>query len=289
MIDFLQTHVVYYLFLCALFGLIIGSFLNVVVYRLPIILQREWQNQCVELLNLPQAANENDVSPFNLWIPRSHCPQCKNTIPFFSNFPLLTFILQKGKCLHCKKSIHWRYPLIECLAGFFALMSGWYFGVSFEAIAAMVYCFILIALVFIDLESFLLPDHLTLLLLWLGLLLSVFSLFFVTSSTAILGAVVGYVVLWVIGKVYYVFTHIEGMGYGDYKLTAAMGAWLGWKALPLLISIAAILAMFIAGAVMIKKKMDLRAPIPFGPFLAAAGLIMLFWGNPIMAYYYRLL
>jgi len=288
MINFLQTYPYYYLCVAFLFGISIGSFLNVLIYRLPLMLQKEWQTQSMEVLGLPDAANESDITPFNLCVPRSHCPHCRKTIPFHRNLPILSFLLQRGKCFSCKAKISWRYPLVEWLAGLLAVLCVWHFGVTWQTPMAMIFCFTLLSLCFIDLESFLLPDNLTLFLLWVGLLLSVFPLF-IPSHAAILGATLGYLTLWGIAKIFYFFTRVEGMGYGDFKLAAALGAWLGWQFIPLLISLAAILALLIGGAFMLRKKLALRAPIPFGPFLSLSGLVLLFWGQAMMTAYTGLL
>lgn len=287
MVEFLQYHFIHYLALAFIFGLCVGSFLNVVIYRLPLMLQAEWQAQCAELLNLPQAANEGEATAFNLWVPRSHCPHCKHPIAFFLNVPLFGFAWQRAKCRYCQEKISWRYPLVEILAGLLAVLCAWQYGVSYAAMSAMFLSFVLLALVFIDLDVFLLPDNLTLPLVWVGLIVSTFSLF-VPSSSAIFGAVLGYLILWMIAKIFYYFTRVEGMGQGDFKLSAAIGAWIGWQLLPWMISIAAVLALIIGGAIVLIKKRALRDPIPFGPFLASSGFIMLFWGKPLMSLYSRM-
>ncbi|MBI5447807.1 MAG: prepilin peptidase [Gammaproteobacteria bacterium] len=280
MIDFFQQHSLYYFTVIFIFGLCLGSFLNVVIYRLPIVLQRKWRAQCVDFLNLPASANEEALDVFNLCSPRSHCVHCKRTLPFFLNIPLLGFLVQRAKCRFCKKKISWRYPCVEFLASLLSLACAWQWGVSWTTLAALLFCLTLLALVFIDLDVLLLPDSLTLPLLWLGLFFSVFSLF-ISSQEAILGALLGYLVLWSIAKIFHYFAGVEGMGAGDFKLNAALGAWLGWQYLPWLLSLSAILALLVGGGLMLRKKLTLRSPIPFGPFLAMAGLIFFFWGKPL--------
>ncbi|EKD75495.1 MAG: type IV pilus prepilin peptidase, PilD [uncultured bacterium] len=283
--EFIEVYKSYYLLAAGTFGLCIGSFLNVVIYRLPKILNRIWRAESVDFLNIPLLANETGVNKINLCWPSSHCPLCLKAIPFFYNIPLLGFLFLGGKCSACRGKIHWRYPLVELIAGLAAFSCAYQFGFDFKALAAMNYCFILIVLLFIDFDFLLLPDCLTLLLLWLGLLVNCLS-FFAGIVDAVIGAVLGYLVLWSVAKIYFYFTKNEGIGRGDFKLTAALGAWLGWQALPLILLISAFSSLVVAGGFLLQKKMKLRTPIPFGSFLVVAGFIMLFYDKPLESLYF---
>lgn len=270
------------------FGLCLGSFLNVVIYRYPLMMQQAWQAQCDTFSFLPQAANDQAVLAFNLCVPASHCPSCKKAIPWWRNIPLLSYLLQRGRCHACQTLIPLSYPLVELLAGSLVVLSFVSMGWNLSGVATVCFSLILLALMFIDIKTLLLPDDLTLSLLWLGLLSSLFPLF-IQPKEAILGAVVAYLSLWGVGRGFYFLTHREGMGYGDYKLAAAIGAWIGWQAFPLFILIAAILALFVGGAVLLLKKKDFRTMLPFGPFLAFSGWLMFMWGHPIQTAWYGLI
>jgi Type II secretory pathway, prepilin signal peptidase PulO and related peptidases len=256
-----------------IFGLIIGSFLNVVVHRLPLMMERDWRQQSREFLGL-----EVEPEPlFNLARPASHCPACKQSLRWRDNIPLLSFLFLRGRCRACKARISLRYPVLEltsaCLAVFIALQ----FGLSWQAFFALIFAWTLLALSAIDIDTQLLPDSLTLPLLWLGLLINAQGLF-VTPSAAIIGAVAGYVVLWCVYWLFKLLTGREGMGFGDFKLLAALGAWLGWQALPLIILLSSVVGAVVGIALIVLRGRDRHAAIPFGPYLAAAGFIALVWG-----------
>lgn len=266
----------------AVIGLIIGSFLNVVIYRLPLIMQQQWQQQCKELLNQTAPPTKH----LSLCFPRSHCPQCKTPVHWIDNIPLLSFLLRLGKCRHCSHKISWRYPIVELASALAAVYSVIHFGIDEQAIAAIVFSWMLIVLIFVDLEHQLLFDELTLGLLWLGLIASTLGLF-APPIDAILGAVSGYVSLWVIGWVYKKIRKREGLGFGDYKLLAAIGAWVGWQMLPFVILIASGLGVIVGSTLLLRKKMKFHTPMPFGSYLAIAAWIVIFYGGPLVNLYLR--
>jgi len=258
-------------------GLVVGSFLNVVIYRLPLMMNREWRQQCSELLELEPPQQER----FNLAFPGSHCPACKHPIGALENIPLLSYILQRGKCRHCATPIALRYPLIELITGIMSAMVVWQLGLGWQGIFALFFTWTLIALTVIDLDHQLLPDSLTLPLLWLGLLLSLSSLY-VDAHASIIGAAVGYLLLWSVYWIFKLVTGKEGMGYGDFKLLAALGAWMGWTSLPLIVLLSSVVGATVGISLILFRGRDRQLPIPFGPYLAAAGWIALMWGNNIM-------
>jgi len=275
-----------------LFGLIVGSFLNVVIYRLPVMLQRDWKQQCREML----AESDGPVSPeaagqpatevaetFNLVTPRSRCSACGTPIKGYQNIPLVSYLFLKGRCATCGEHISMRYPLIEMLTGILSALVATHFGYSIECAAALTLLWSLIALSVIDLDHQLLPDIITLPLMWLGLSLSLFSHgdgspFFVGPQDAITGAIAGYLSLWSIYQGFKLVTGKEGMGYGDFKLLAALGAWLGWQMLFLIVILSAIVGLVAALGMIVFRGHDRKIPIPFGPYLAVAGFIALIWG-----------
>lgn len=267
---------------CTVLGLLVGSFLNVVIHRMPRMLARDWKAQAREILELPaENLPDNDLS---LVRPRSRCPHCGTLIRAWQNVPLISWLLLRGRCAACHEKISARYPVIELLAGLLAGFMAWRFGVSWAAIGGMLFAWSLIALTFIDLDHQLLPDDITLGLLWLGLVFSLGGVF-VTPSQAIIGAVAGYCSLWLIFQSFRLLTGKEGMGYGDFKLFAALGAWLGWKLLPLVILLASAAGAVIGIATIALAGRDRTQPIPFGPFLAVAGLIAFLWGNDLVDWY----
>jgi len=259
-----------------IFGLLIGSFLNVVIHRLPIMMEREWQAQCSELAGNPAP----HVEPFSLVSPRSRCPHCGHPIGALENIPVLSYLLQKGCCKGCGKGISPRYPLVEALTGLAFGYAAWRFGFSLAGVGAMLFLAIMIALTFIDADTQLLPDDLTLPLLWAGLLINLFHTF-TTLPNAVVGAAVGYLALWSVYWLFKLATGKEGMGYGDFKLLAAIGAWLGWPLLPLVILLSSLVGAVIGIALIVLAKRGRNVPMPFGPYLAIAGVIALFWGNEI--------
>lgn len=276
-----------FLILTALLGLIVGSFLNVVIYRLPIMLERLWQRQCEELGRQSAAETPHD-EPFNLVYPGSRCQHCRHTIRALENIPVLSFLWLRGKCAACGKAISWRYPAVELLTGILSLAVAWRLGLSPAALAALFLTWALIALAFIDYDRQILPDDITLPLLWAGLLLNTFGLF-VPLSSAVIGAAAGYASLWLVYQIFRLVTGKEGMGFGDFKLFAALGAWLGWQQLPLIILLSSFVGAVVGIAFIAFFGRDRRLPIPFGPFLCVAGWIALMWGNDITRVYLQML
>ena len=265
-----------------LFGLLIGSFLNVVILRLPPRLEWGWKRDSRELLELP--ADEASAKPPGLVMARSHCPQCGHHLAAWENIPLLSFLALRGRCRKCRAPISWQYPAVELLTGIAMAVCLWHFGIGWQALAAMAYSAILIALTGIDLRTSLLPDQLTYPLLWIGLMLSVFGVF-VPPVTAILGAVVGYLSLWSVYWLFKLATGKEGMGHGDFKLLAALGAWCGWQGVLPIVLISALVGAVIGSAWLALRGRDRASPIPFGPYLALAGWIELLWGPQLIAAY----
>lgn len=265
------------------FGLAIGSFLNVVIYRLPVMMERHWQGQCQELLNKKPATSISSER-FDLVIPRSRCPHCGHAITALENIPLFSFLWLRGKCAACRKSISWRYPAIELLSGILSAWVAWHFGFNLMALGGLVLTWSLIALTFIDYDHQLLPDDITLPLLWIGLLFNVANVFAPLSS-AVIGAVTGYTFLWIVYQLFKLVTGKEGMGYGDFKLLAVLGAWLGWQNLPLTILLASFVGAIIGIFSIIFLGHDRRVAIPFGPFLCVAGWVALMWGDTLTRFY----
>ena len=263
-------------------GLCIGSFLNVVIHRLPKMMEREWRAQCAELAGRAEATDPSagKSASFNLVVPRSRCPSCGHAITALENIPVVSWLVLRGKCSACSTSISVRYPAVEIAAGLVAGYAAWRYGFSLAGIGAMAFCWILIALTFIDLDTQLLPDDLTLLLLWGGLLLNLGATFAPLPS-AVIGAIAGYLSLWTVYWAFKLATGKEGMGFGDFKLLAAIGAWLGWQALPLVVLLSSIVGAVAGISLMVFTRHGRNNPIPFGPYLAAAGLIALFWGPEI--------
>ena len=274
-------------------GLLVGSFLNVVIYRLPLMMEREWRSECRALLELGN--DTDDEEPFDLVQPRSRCPQCATPIAAHQNIPLLSYLILGGRCRHCRVNIPRRYPLVEMLGGVTGGMAAWHFAYGPDAgttlwltraLLGAIYGWSLLALAAIDLDTKLLPDSITQPLLWLGLACSFFGLFARDLPTAVLGAMMGYLSLWSIYWVFKLVTGKEGMGYGDFKLLAALGAWLGWQALPAVILISSVLGAVI-GITMIVTGLTKRSePIPYGPFLASAGVIAMIFGERLSALFH---
>jgi leader peptidase (prepilin peptidase)/N-methyltransferase len=259
-----------------LFGLIVGSFLNVVIHRLPIMMERAWRAQCAELLGQTAATNE----PFNLWQPRSRCPACGHLISAAENIPLLSYALLRGRCAHCKAVISPQYPLVEALSGLLAALTAWHFGFGWPALAALLLSWALIALAVIDLKQQLLPDSITLPFLWLGLGLALFGLF-TDLESSVVGAMAGYLSLWLVFQLFRLLTGKEGMGYGDFKLLAMLGAWQGWQFLLAIIILSSLVGAVSGLLLILLRGRDRNVPMPFGPFLAAAGWLTLLWGETL--------
>lgn len=270
---------------CVLLGLAVGSFLNVVIHRLPRIMEQQWRAECADLATAVPPPTER----FNLMVPRSRCPSCGHGITALENIPLLSYLLLGGRCSACRTRIPARYPLVEALGGLVAGYAGWRFGLSMAAIGAMVFSWAMIALAFIDLDTFFLPDGITLPLLWAGLLLNLATGAFADIGSAVAGAAAGYLVLWLVFWAYKLASGKEGMGYGDFKLLAAIGAWLGWKILPLVILLSSLVGAAVGVALIVFARRERTAPIPFGPYLAMAGLIALYHGEALTSRYLDIL
>ena len=262
-------------------GLVVGSFLNVVIYRLPLMMETRWRRDCCELLEVEQ---EKPEALLNLATPNSHCPICKSPIKPWQNIPVLSYLLLRGKCGNCATPIAPRYPVLELVTGLMTLALACFFDLSPALLGAALLTWSLIALTMIDIDHQLLPDDITLPLLWLGLLFNLTATY-ATLSDAVIGAMAGYLILWSIFWVFKLLTGKEGMGYGDFKLLAALGAWLGWQALPLIILLSSLVGAVCGIALMIIKRRGKEIPIPFGPYLAMAGWIALLWGDDIMSGY----
>jgi leader peptidase (prepilin peptidase)/N-methyltransferase len=283
LLAYFSTHALAFAAACAALGLAVGSFLNVVIHRLPKMLERQWQAECAELQG---RAPEEDTEPYNLIVPRSACPACRHPISALQNLPLLSYLCLRGKCAACGTRISPRYPFVEALTGALTAYVGWHFGLQWTALAAMVFVWAMIALAFIDLDTFFLPDCITLPLLWVGLLAQLGGLFpQVGLEAAVIGAVAGYLSLWSVFWLFKLATGKEGMGYGDFKLLAAIGAWLGWKSLPLVVLLSSLVGAIIGIGLIVARRQGKDVPIPFGPYLVIAGLIALFWGSALTERY----
>ena len=255
-------------------SLAFGSFLNVVIYRLPRIMEQEWHSQCRELLTLPAAAADK----ITLAHPASACPQCGHKIRFWENIPVLSYLLLKGRCSNCHTRISLQYPLVEAFTAALSMVVAWKFGVSLQTVLGLVLTWSLIALTMIDFHKQLLPDSITLPLLWLGILANIFEIFTLLDSSVI-GAMAGYLALWGVYHFFKLLTGKEGMGYGDFKLLGALGAWLGWKVIVLIILLSSLVGAVIGILMIVVARHDKNIPIPFGPYLAVAGWITLIWGD----------
>ena len=267
--------------LAAVVGLLVGSFLNVVIHRLPKMLESGWADQCAELRGETPAPRPR----YNLVVPRSACPSCGHMITAVENVPVVSWLALRGKCSACGAKIPARYPAVEVLGAALAAAAVWRFGPTWQGLAACAFLWTLLALTFIDFDTQLLPDDLTLPLLWGGLLANVFGLF-TSLREAVIGAIAGYLVLWSIYWLFKIIRGKEGMGYGDFKLLAALGAWLGWKALPLIILGSSVVGAFIGISLVAFKGRDHNVPLAFGPYLAIAGMLALFFGEPVIKIYF---
>ena len=279
---FLQQNTLFFLSSVFVLSLAIGSFLNVVIYRLPLMLQRSWKTQCNELFELDDSEAEQE--PFNLIVPRSRCPGCGHLITALENIPLISYLLQRGRCKHCNAKISVRYPVIELLTAVMSVIVAWKFGVSWQALFAILLTWALISLTFIDIDTQLLPDNITLPFLWLGILLNLNGTFSDIQSS-IIGAVAGYLSLWSVYHLFKLATGKEGMGFGDFKLLALLGAWIGWQMLPLIIILSSVVGAVIGITMIAVRGHDRNIPIPFGPYLATAGWLALVWGEQMTQAY----
>lgn len=276
----LQQNSTVFITLSVVFGLLVGSFLNVVIYRLPKMMEREWHNNCLEL----QGQEIPEQAPFTISKPRSACPNCGHKITALENIPILSWLFLRGKCSGCKTPISARYPLVEALTGALIGLVAYKYGYSATTFFAWIFVFALVALTFIDFDTQLLPDDITLPLLWLGLLFNLNG-GLTDLKSAVIGAMAGYLILWSVYWLFKLVTGKEGMGYGDFKLLAAIGAWFGWKILPAVILLSASLGTIIGVGLIILAKRGREVPMPFGPFLALGGIAALFFGQQLANYY----
>lgn len=270
--------------LAFIFSLLIGSFLNVVIHRLPIMMEREWQQECSE--SFPDYKIPAPKGTYNLSVPRSTCPKCETQIRAIDNIPVISWLLLKGKCRKCSNPISPRYPLVELLTAVMCSFVAAHFGFSYYALALIFFTFALIAATFIDLDTMLLPDQITLPLVWSGIALALFGISPISLQDSVIGAMAGYLALWSVYWLFKLLTGKEGMGYGDFKLLAALGAWLGWQHLPMIILLSSLVGL-VFGLIQLRlKHQGIDKAFPFGPYLAIAGWISLIWGENIMAWYF---
>jgi len=267
-------------------GLIVGSFLNVVIYRLPVSMMNTWKKECKDFLDehpVDQAPDTDEK--FNIAFPASHCPRCKAPIKPWHNIPIISYLILRGRCASCKAPISARYPIIEAVTGILSAFCLYQYGLTYSAALALVLTWCLVALTMIDIDHHLLPDSITLPLMWLGLVINTSMQIFTDGESALYGAVFGYGVLWSVYWLFKLLTGKEGMGFGDFKLLAALGAWMGWQMLPLIIILSSFVGAVIGIAGIIIMGRDKNVPIPFGPYLAVAGWIAFFWGEVITSAY----
>jgi leader peptidase (prepilin peptidase)/N-methyltransferase len=276
----LQSSPLLFIATCVLIGLCTGSFLNVVIHRVPRIMESRWQAECAELKDQQAPVTER----YNLIVPRSSCPSCGHRITALQNIPLLSYLFLRGRCAGCRAWISPRYPLVEALTGLLSGYAAWHMGFGVAAAGALVFTWAMIALAFIDFDTFYLPDDITLPLLWTGLLFNLVG-GYTDLASAVVGAVAGYVSLWLVFWVFKLVTGKEGMGYGDFKLLAAIGAWLGWKMLPLVVLLSSFVGAFVGILLIVIARRGRNVPIPFGPYLAIAGIIALFHGEMLTRHY----
>ncbi|MDH3980149.1 MAG: A24 family peptidase [Gammaproteobacteria bacterium] len=284
-LQLLEQSTLFLLLTTGALGLVVGSFLNVVIYRLPVMLEQAWRAECSELAG-DEAAGNTDKETLNLLTPASRCPHCNHRIGALENIPVLSYLYLKGRCAGCQAPISIRYPLVESVTAILSVIVAAQFGYSVQTLAALLFTWALIPLFMIDFDRQILPDSITLPLLWAGLLLSLSGVF-VDSATSIIGAAAGYLSLWSIYHLFRLLTGKEGMGYGDFKLLGAIGAWVGWQALPVVILFSSVVGAAIGISLVLFKGRDHNLPMPFGPFLAAAGWLTLLWGNDIISLYLR--
>ena len=280
--ELLRTVPLYFVVLCGITGLLVGSFLNVVIYRLPRMLEREWLAQCAEL----NGNKSGNLPPYNLFMPHSACPHCNHRISALENIPAVSYLLLRGKCKSCSAHISARYPTVETLCGLLSAYAAWHFGFGMATLGALIFIWMLLALACIDLDTHMLPDDITLPLLWLGLLFNLPATF-IDINSAVIGAITGYMSLWGIYWLFKFITGKEGLGYGDFKLLAAIGAWLGWQVFPLVILLASMAGAIVNIILIGMTRLGRNDPMPFGPFLAGSALIALFWGETLTKIYLK--
>ncbi|MDP0588721.1 MAG: A24 family peptidase [Candidatus Endonucleobacter bathymodioli] len=284
LVDLLQQSPGYFFIILTIVGLVVGSFLNVVIHRLPLMLKKRWHEDSTEFL-FPEK-NCTKSEPYNLAIPSSCCPSCKHKITLWENIPVISYLCLKARCSSCNIIISWRYPAVECLSAIITVLIGWKFGVTMETLAYSLLAWCLLTLSMIDFDTQLLPDSITLPLIWSGLIFNSFNPG-LSLNDSLFGAVFGYLVLWSVHWLFKLITGKDGMGYGDFKLLAALGAWLGWTMLPLIIFLSSAVGT-LAALVLIALKLHNRSkPIPFGPYLSMAGFIALLWGDQLFRMYFQ--
>jgi len=282
-LQLLEASPVFFIIATGALGLVVGSFLNVVIHRLPVMMNTAWTQECRE--HLGDAPAEPVEQPrFNLLTPASRCPHCGHRIGAIENIPVISYLFLKGRCSECAAPISPRYPIVEAVTAILSVITALHFGYSLQTVMALLFTWALVPLFLIDFDHQILPDSITLPLLWGGLFLSLFDVF-VDSHASIIGAVAGYLSLWSIYHLFKLITGKEGMGYGDFKLLAAMGAWVGWQALPVVILFSSVVGAVIGILLVVIRGRDHSQPMPFGPFLAAAGWMTLLWGNDIIRLY----
>ena len=290
-VELLETSQAFLIIASLVLGLLVGSFLNVIIYRMPVILQRDWKRQCSEFLEIDNSLSEDKShslkhEAFNLQQPASHCPHCYHKIKPWENVPLISYIALGGKCSNCKAKISLRYPSVEFVNGVLSALVAFTFGATWLTLALLIFTWSLLVLTLIDFDHQLLPDDITIPLLWLGLLVNALDLGFgVSLDDAVIGAIAGYLVLWAFYWVFKLTTNKEGMGYGDFKLLAALGAWMGWQSLLPIIILSSVVGAVSGIIMIIALGRDKSVPMPFGPYLSGAGFIMLIWGPEISTLY----
>lgn len=290
-VELLETSQAFLIIASLVLGLLVGSFLNVIIYRMPVILQRDWKRQCSEFLEIDNSLSEDKShslkhEAFNLQQPASHCPHCYHKIKPWENVPLISYIALGGKCSNCKAKISLRYPSVEFINGVLSALVAFTFGATWLTLALLIFTWSLLVLTLIDFDHQLLPDDITIPLLWLGLLVNALDLGFgVSLDDAVIGAIAGYLVLWAFYWVFKLTTNKEGMGYGDFKLLAALGAWMGWQSLLPIIILSSVVGAVSGIIMIIALGRDKSVPMPFGPYLSGAGFIMLIWGPEISTLY----
>lgn len=283
-INFIGSNQNLFLVLVAAVSLLVGSFLNVVIYRLPRMIQNEWSQECRVYLGLK--SQPTDTEQLNLHLPLSHCTHCKKHLKPWHNIPVISYLVLQGKCAYCKMQISLRYPFVELLCCLASVYVAWRFGFTWQTLGGLLFTWTVISLIFIDLDYHLLPDHLTYALLWMGLFLSIYNIF-TNSHDAIIGAIIGYSIFFLTQFLFKLITGKIGMGQGDFKFLAALGAFLGWQQLPIIILLASVIGMIFGLTHMIIKRQYKSVPIPFGPYLTVAGWISLIWGNEILQIYLK--
>lgn len=283
LVETLQHSTTWLIASAGLLGLLVGSFLNVVIYRLPVMMMANWRKECREFLELEA---EPDAEPFNLVFPLSRCPLCHTEIRPQHNIPVLSYLWLKGRCADCGHPIAMRYPLIEAFTGLCSAIVAWHFGYGLALLFGLLLTWALIALSFIDIDHQLLPDQITLPFLWLGLLLSLFNIY-TSTQASLVGAIAGYLSLWSVYWLFKLVTGKEGMGYGDFKLLALLGAWFGWQYLPMIVVLSSLVGAILGIAMVLFRHNELSKPLPFGPYLAAAGWLAMIVGEDINRWYWH--